>query len=30
MVNGKLIYSKEQTGKFPEPDDIVKIVRGMT
>ena len=26
-VDGKNIYSKKQTGKFPEPDDIVKAVR---
>jgi selenoprotein W-related protein len=27
-VVGKLIYSKLKTGKFPEPDTIVKAVRG--
>jgi len=26
-VNGQKIYSKLQTGKFPEPDVIVKAVR---
>ncbi len=28
-VNGKNIYSKKQTGKFPEPEDIVKAVRAL-
>jgi selenoprotein W-related protein len=27
-VNGKKIYSKLQTGQFPEPDAILKSVRG--
>ncbi|MBM3877101.1 MAG: SelT/SelW/SelH family protein [Verrucomicrobia bacterium] len=26
-VNGKNIYSKLKTGKFPEPDAIVQAVR---
>jgi selenoprotein W-related protein len=26
-VDGKNIYSKKQTGKFPEPEEIVKAVR---
>jgi selenoprotein W-related protein len=26
-VNGKNIYSKKQTGQFPEPEEIVKAVR---
>ncbi|MBI5687182.1 MAG: Rdx family protein [Verrucomicrobia bacterium] len=26
-VNGTKIFSKLQTGKFPEPDDIVKAIR---
>ncbi|MSU63287.1 MAG: SelT/SelW/SelH family protein [Pedosphaera sp.] len=26
-VNGQKIYSKLQTGQFPDPDDIVKAVR---
>lgn len=26
-VDGKLIYSKLQTGQFPEPDAILKSVR---
>ena len=26
-VNGKTIYSKLKTGKFPEPEDIVKSVK---
>ena len=26
-VNGQKIYSKLQTGKFPEPDAIVKAIR---
>jgi len=26
-VNGQKIYSKLQTGKFPEPDAIVQAVR---
>lgn len=29
IVDGKLIYSKKATGKFPEPDDIVKEVRAL-
>ena len=28
-VNGKKIYSKLQTGEFPDPDAIVKAVRAM-
>jgi len=27
-VNGEKIYSKKETGKFPEPAAILKIVRG--
>jgi selenoprotein W-related protein len=26
-VNGKKVYSKLETGKFPEPDAIVQKVR---
>ncbi|MBM3821837.1 MAG: SelT/SelW/SelH family protein [Verrucomicrobia bacterium] len=26
-VNGEIIYSKLQTGKFPQPDAILKAVR---
>lgn len=26
-VNGKKLYSKLETGKFPDPDEIVKKVR---
>ncbi|MBI2926362.1 MAG: SelT/SelW/SelH family protein [Verrucomicrobia bacterium] len=26
-VNGHKIYSKLQTGKFPDPDAIVKAIR---
>jgi len=28
-VNGKNIYSKRQTGEFPDPAEIVQAVRGM-
>jgi len=28
-VNGQKIYSKKQTGQFPDPAAIVKTVRGM-
>ena len=28
-VNGKKIYSKKETGEFPEPEAIVKQVRAM-
>jgi selenoprotein W-related protein len=28
VVNGEKIYSKKETGKFPEPAAIVKQVRG--
>ena len=28
-VSGKTIYSKKQTGEFPDPDAIVKQVRAM-
>jgi len=27
-VNNEKVYSKLETGKFPEPDEIVKAVRG--
>jgi selenoprotein W-related protein len=27
-VNGKKVYSKLETGEFPEPDAILKAVRG--
>jgi hypothetical protein len=27
VVNGETIYSKLQTGKFPEPEAIVKLIR---
>jgi selenoprotein W-related protein len=23
VVDGKLIYSKHQTGRFPEPDEVI-------
>lgn len=26
-VNGEKIYSKKQTGQFPDPDKILKAVR---
>jgi selenoprotein W-related protein len=26
-VNGQLLYSKRQTGKFPDPDKIVQAVK---
>jgi len=27
IVNGEKIYSKKQTGEFPDPADIVKAAR---
>ncbi|MBT5927783.1 MAG: SelT/SelW/SelH family protein [Verrucomicrobia bacterium] len=29
IVDGRLIYSKKATGKFPDPDTIVQEVRAM-
>lgn len=29
VVDGKLIYSKKQTGEFPDPDALTQQVRGM-
>ena len=28
-VNGKKIYSKKETGKFPDPDAILQKVRAL-
>ena len=28
-VNGQKIYSKKQTGAFPDPEKIVRMVREM-
>jgi len=28
-VNGRMIFSKKQTGHFPDPDAVVKQVRAM-
>jgi hypothetical protein len=28
-VNGQLLYSKVQTGKFPDEDEMVKKVGGL-
>jgi hypothetical protein len=27
VVDGKLVYSKHETGRFPEPGEIVKTLR---
>lgn len=27
-VNNEKVYSKLETGKFPEPDEIVNTIRG--
>jgi selT/selW/selH-like putative selenoprotein len=26
-VDGKLVYSKDSTGRFPEPGEVTKIIR---
>ena len=26
-VDGKLVYSKLETGRFPEPGEVVKIIK---
>jgi selT/selW/selH-like putative selenoprotein len=26
-VDGKLIYSKDQTGRFPEPEEVLKELK---
>lgn len=26
-LNGKLIYSKHQTGRFPEHDEVLKAIK---
>jgi selenoprotein W-related protein len=28
-VDGKLVYSKSSTGRFPESGEVSKLVRGM-
>ncbi|MBI1310264.1 SelT/SelW/SelH family protein [bacterium] len=27
VVDGRLIYSKHQTGRFPEPDEILRQLK---
>ena len=27
-VDGKLIYSKQQTGRFPESGEVLKLIKG--
>ena len=27
-VDGKLVYSKHQTGRFPSPGEVLKLVKG--
>ena len=27
LVDGKKVYSKVETGQFPEPDQVLKLVR---
>jgi selenoprotein W-related protein len=26
-VNGQPVYSKLQTGRFPEPEDVLRLIR---
>lgn len=26
-VDGKLVYSKEKTGRFPEPGEVTKLLK---
>ncbi len=28
-VNGKLVYSKGQTGRFPEPGEVLALVKDL-
>ncbi|MBP18298.1 MAG: hypothetical protein CMQ21_05345 [Gammaproteobacteria bacterium] len=30
VVDGDLLYSKYETGRFPNPDEVSKIIRGRT
>jgi len=27
VVDGKLVFSKHETGRFPEPGELVKMLR---
>jgi len=27
LANGELVFSKQQQGRFPEPDEILSLVR---
>ena len=27
IVDGKLVYSKAQTGRFPEPNEVTDLIR---
>lgn len=27
-VDGRVVYSKYQTGRFPEPGEVLRVVRG--
>jgi selenoprotein W-related protein len=27
-VDGKVVYSKHTTGRFPEPGEVVRLIRG--
>jgi len=28
VVDGDMVFSKHQTGRFPEPGEIVKMIKG--
>jgi selenoprotein W-related protein len=28
-ANGKVIHSKKETGQFPDPDAVLKVVRAL-
>jgi hypothetical protein len=30
MADDRLVYSKNETGKFPEPDEVVEKIKTMT
>ena len=27
IVDGKLVYSKAQTGRFPEPNEVTELIK---
>ncbi len=30
VVDGRLVFSKGQTGRFPDPGEVVRFIREMT